>query len=200
MRAAENNFGQFSSDRCGNGADGFREAPGGDGGVARSHKDDHGFAHGAAESENETREHAWESGRQNDLPGNLPGSGAEGSRGVALFARHGGERVFHDSEHDRNHGKSEGNAGVDGIQAVIEIKNLLDPTSKDDKRKKTQHDRRDSGEELNRGLDDFADPARSEFRAIDGRENGKWRGKEHSHECDFEGPEEERQQAVLGYL
>src|SRR5882724_10840567 len=112
MRAAENNFGQFSSDGCRNGADGFREAPGGDGGVARSHENDHSLAHGAAESENKTREYAGEGGRQYDLPGSLPGRGSQGSRGVALFARHGGERVFHDSEHVRNYGKSESNAGV----------------------------------------------------------------------------------------
>src|SRR5437867_2578367 len=85
--APDDDLAQLGGDGRREAPHGLLERPGGDGGVARGHENDHGLADGPAEAKDAGGQDAREGGREDDLPSRLPGGGSHGDRGLAVAVR-----------------------------------------------------------------------------------------------------------------
>ena len=79
------------------------------------------------------------------MPRGLPARRTERERGLRVGARHAGERVLGDGKNHGNDRKAERDAGDEGVQSRLVAKDFLQHRRQDQQRKKSDHDRGNTG-------------------------------------------------------
>ena len=158
VAAAEDHLAHLGGDGGRQRPDRVAERPGGHGGVARGHQHDHGLADGAAEAEHHRRQHAGRGGRQHHAEGGLPAGGSQRQRGLAVGARHRGERVLAHREDDRDDGERQRQPGHHRVEPGGEAEGRLQPGGQHHQGEEAEHHRGDPGQQLDGRLEHLAQP------------------------------------------
>ena len=78
------------------------------------------------------------------------------------------------------------------------MKQSLQDTGQNQQRKKTEHDRRDAGQQFNGWFDDFADARAGELRNVNRGPNTERHREQQRHQGRLETPDKERNDIIFG--
>ena len=80
------------------------------------------------------------------------------------------------------------------------MEQTLENAGQDQQRKKTEHNRRDTGQQFDGGFDDFANARAGELRNVNRRPNAEWHREQQCHQRRLEAPDKKRNDIILGNI